>query len=150
MTRVTALAAVAALFVTGVLVGALATHLFYTQRLLRPEGAPRAMVMGRLFSRQLERSLELTPEQAEQVEKIVRDSHAEADRLRRETFPRVRQIVDEAAAEIEAILTEEQRERFRELRRRQRDRAEQFLLGPPGPGRRRGPGPPPDPPPPRP
>ena len=140
MRRITAIAAVGALFMTGVLVGALATHLYYAQRVVRPHSPPMAMA-GRVFSRQLERSLDLSPSQTEQVREILRRSHDEAARLRRETFPRVRQIMEDAAAEIEAVLDEEQRERFRELRRRQRSRAEEMLLGPPGRGPGRGPGP---------
>lgn len=136
MKRITAVAAVAAVFVTGVLAGLAGGHLFYVRRLMHADGPPR--FAGERFSRHLERELELTPDQREAVREILRRSHDRAGQLRRETLPRVRSIMEEATAEIEATLTPAQRERFRELRRRQRYRAEQYLLGPPA-HRHRGP-----------
>jgi hypothetical protein len=137
MKRATAVLTIGAVFLAGLLAGAAATHLFYAKRLLVPGGPSRMMV--ELFEEKLRRELDLTPEQAREVDRILVRSHERADALRRDVFPRVRAIMDEAADEIEGVLNEQQKRRFRELRALQRERAEHFLLGPPGAMRRHGP-----------
>jgi len=141
--RATAMLALGGLFLAGLLVGAAATHLFYARKLLGPSGPSRAMV--EIFHHRLERDLDLTATQAEEVRAILGRSHQRAEALRSDVFPRVRAIMDEAALEIEGVLDEEQRERFRELRRRHRWRSDPVLLGPPGRSHHGGRGRPPRP-----
>lgn len=143
MKRATALLALSGIFVTGCLVGIAATHLFYAWKLRRPGEPSRAMV--EMFHHRLERDLDLSPEQARQVRGILERSHERAEELRNDVFPRVREIMDSASEEIEALLDEEQRRRFQELRRRHSWRSDPGLLGPPGRMHRRGPPPPPEP-----
>jgi hypothetical protein len=141
--RGTAMLALGGLFLAGLLVGAAATHLFYARKLLGPSGPSRAMVA--MFHHRLERDLDLTAAQAEAVRDILRRSHVRAEDLRRDVFPQVRAIMDQAALEIEEVLDDEQRERFRELRRRHHWRSDAVLLGPPGGSHHRDRGRPPRP-----
>ncbi len=137
MKRVGAVAAVLALFLLGVAAGMLATHLFYARQLRHPGGPP--FVASRFFGEFLFRRLDLEPEQRREIEEILQRTGREAARLRRELRPQVQQLMEEATQEIERVLTPEQREAFARMRKRQRRRTEQFLLGPPGPHRGLGP-----------
>lgn len=148
MKRSAALLAVVALFVVGVAVGIVGTHLFYAQRFGRPAGPPG--FMGRYFLEQLESHLDLTGEQRRQIDGILEQTREEAEMLRQEVHPRLRELFERTGAEIEAVLTPEQQGRFRQLRESQRGGMERWL----GPRGGRGPhgrpprrGPPPEPPP---
>lgn len=91
-------------------------------RPVRPGGGPHHMGAMEQF-----RDLDLDPDQEAQIREII-------DRSRGE----VRGVLEKSRADIRAILTDEQREKFDEMRHRRPMR-----------GRRRGPGwgPPPPPPP---
>lgn len=145
MKRSLALLAVVGLFLLGMAAGVLATHLYYARQLQGPGGPP--MMAGRFFSHRLERRLGLTPEQKGEIDAILERTRRQADALRGELRPRVRELMEEANEEIEQVLTPAQREAWDELRRDHRRRADQFLLGPPphGPGHGPGPGPGPGP-----
>jgi Spy/CpxP family protein refolding chaperone len=150
MSRVLAIAAVVALFIAGIAVGALGTHLYYDHHFAGPGGGPQ-MLGHRFFMHRLHRQLALTPEQSRQVDRILDRTHQEAAGIREEMRPRVKALMDRAHHDIEAILTPEQREKFQRLLDDSRLRGYPFLLGPPdrrgppwgGPGRGRG-GPPPE------
>ncbi len=148
MSRSSAILVVAALFLSGVAIGALGMHLYYWQQLgeRRPGGPPQSpspMLMG-----WMERELDLTAEQREAIREILADSMRRGGEMRSELRPRVEELVRETSDRIAEVLTEDQRRRYEELRRRQGERFERGFLGPPG-GRgpmRRRPGPPPPPP----
>ncbi len=131
MRRFSAIAAVVALFVSGVVIGVMGTHLFYVSRLRHP-GGPR--VMADHYSMRLEKHLDLTREQVEAIDHVIETSRSEAADLRHEMWPRVRELMDRTSEEIETILTEEQRKSYDRLRRFQRRRLEMLVLGPGGPG----------------
>lgn len=145
MKRHLALVYVAGLFLLGILVGALAMHLYYA---VGSPAHPRFPGPGRAhrpdFSQRLERELDLTPEQARRIDAILAESRAEGEALHAEMLPRVREQMERTRARIAEVLTPEQRDRFEELNRRFRGRAERFFLGH-RPGRRDEPGPPPEP-----
>jgi Spy/CpxP family protein refolding chaperone len=150
--RASALFAVLAVLVLGVIVGIMGTHLFYAQK-FRRAGSFSGMASD-FFSDRLERELGLTPEQRRAIDEIMEESRLEGHALREEMRPRVTEMMRRTSERIGEVLTPEQRERFAELQEQHRGRAERFLLGPPGgrgPGRRGGPGwdggPPPGPPP---
>lgn len=148
MRRSVALLSVVAVFIVGVAIGIVSTHLFYAQQFRRPGGPPG--LMGRTFVDRLEGHLDLTADQRRQIDAILERSHAKAESLRHEMQPRLEQLFETTGAEIEAILTPEQREKFRQLRESQRGRMDRFLGPGDGrglPGRRPHRGPPPDPPP---
>ena len=137
MNRALAILTVAALFLSGVAIGALGMHLYYAQRLTRP-GAPVWMA-ARHFGPMLEEQLGLDEEQRQEVGTILRRSQERARSLRREMRPQVHQIVDETVEQIRGVLTLEQQEAFDRLRSRERRRLEMLLLAPEGHGPRGGP-----------
>ena len=141
MRRWQALVALAGLFALGVVSGGLGAHLFYARALERPP-APPPFFGGRMGPR-LERHLDLTPAQGEQLRQILDETRREAEALRRDLAPRIREVMERSEERIREILTPEQRRRFEELQRQQRRRADRFFAGP---GERRGPRrrPPPD------
>ncbi len=144
MSRFTAVVAVVALFVSGIAIGALGTHLYYAYRVRGPIGPP-AMGAG-FFVERLERRLDLTPEQAAEIDAILERTHETAAEMRRDLRPRIEELMERTADEIRGVLTDEQREAFEKLRQRDRRRIELQMLGPPGPhghDHGRGPGPPP-------
>lgn len=89
--------------------------------------------------------LGLSPQQARQAAQILERHRPALDAVLRESYPRVRAIVEEMHAETRAILTPEQQKRFDEL-----DSRPPPWGGPgdgPPPGMPPPPGPPPGPPP---
>lgn len=121
MKRWVAVAALAGLFVVGVLVGALGTHLYYFHNYMKP-GEDR---FGGRFSERLE----LTQKQREQVRAIMAESHNEAQAMREELKPRVTELMERSRTRIEEVLTPEQREKFRDFRKQRRGSMERWLLG---------------------
>jgi len=130
------MAAVLSLFVVGVLVGGLGVHVWH----VRADGLPRvdrpvhggdrdARGHERVIGQRLMDELELTAEQRTQVEAILEESRAEAEALRRDVGPRLREQLQRTHDRIVEVLTPDQRERFEALRRRHRPRAERFMLG---------------------
>lgn len=73
-------------------------------------------MQGRMLAR-IGQELDLTAEQREQVEAILPRHLAAFDSLRREMGPRLSALLDSTSAEVEAILTPDQRERWRRIRR---------------------------------
>lgn len=124
MKRWVAFVLVALVFVSGVAVGVLGARLrgfrhLYGDPSRESRGAPE----------RLREELDLTPEQAERVADIVRESHAASRELRESLHPRVRAVMEESARRIDEVLTPAQREKFSELRRAQRRRVDSWLLG---------------------
>jgi hypothetical protein len=95
---------------------------------LRSEG-----VRGRAHVERLERMLDLSSEQKRQVDEILRESHAEGERLHAEMLPRVHEHMERTRERIEEILTPGQRELFTEMAKQHRGRLERFFLGEHGP-----------------
>jgi Spy/CpxP family protein refolding chaperone len=138
--KTSAVFAVIAVLVLGIIVGILGTHLFYAQKFRQP--GRWAEAAGDFFANRLERELNLTPDQRQAIDDIMAESRVEGRALREEMRPRVTEMMRHTSERIEEVLTPEQRQRFAELQEQHRGRAERFLLGPPGgpgPGRRGGP-----------
>ena len=127
MKRSTAIAAIVALFLVGVLVGVLGTHLFYLRHLREPGWLVKAGT--RLAAAELKRNLDLTPQQEQQVGAILADAQRDVISLRREMTPRVLAILDRARVRISAVLSPEQREKFERLRQRRGARLRSLLTG---------------------
>ena len=130
MKKSTALFAVIAVLVLGILLGILGTHLFYAQK-FRKAGSWSEMASD-FFAHRLERELGLSAEQRQAIERIMEESRVEGHAMREEMRPRVEEMMRRTSERISEVLTPEQRQRFAELRREHRGRAERFLLGPPG------------------
>ena len=114
MRRSTALLAVAALFLMGVLVGVLATHAFYAWQIHRPGGL--ASIGLRFLGSSLERRLDLTAEQEREVEAILADARLELQQVRREVVPRLFAIRSRTFDRVSAILTPAKQEELRRFR----------------------------------
>jgi len=104
----------ALVFVAGVLVGAVGTRLA-VRHFVRTAIAQPEMLRERL-ERELVRRLDLTDEQKPRVRAALTRAHERVQALRAEFQPRLREILDDAGAEISATLTPEQRERFERFR----------------------------------
>lgn len=102
--------ALALVFLAGVVVGAVGTRLavrHYVRTVLaQPE------TLRERIERELIRRLDLSEEQKPKVHAALIRAHERLKVLRGEFQPRLREILDAAAAEISATLTPEQRERF--------------------------------------
>jgi Spy/CpxP family protein refolding chaperone len=125
--RPVALAAIAALFLSGVLVGVLGTHLFYLRHLREPGWLVKTG--AHLLAADLRRQLDLTPPQQRQVDAILADAQRDAVAVRREVMPRMLAVLDRSQSRIEAILTPQQREKLHRLRLRRGDRLRRLLAG---------------------
>jgi Spy/CpxP family protein refolding chaperone len=146
MSRFAAVAAALALLVSGMAIGALGTYLVL-ERPRGPAETPARPAPGS-FTREVETRLELTEDQKKRIEALIKESRREADEIRRELRPRLEQYLETTRTRFDALLTPEQRARFEELYRQDRQRAERFFLEHPpeppprGPGRPGPPGPP--------
>lgn len=140
MNRSASILVVAALFLSGVAIGALGMHLYYWQKLgARGPGGP--MPHGPMMIGWMERELDLSPDQREAIREILADSVRRSGELRHEMRPRIEGLMRETSERIAEVLTTEQRRRYEELRSRQRQRFDSGFLGPPGGPRRPGAGP---------
>jgi Spy/CpxP family protein refolding chaperone len=91
--------------------------------------------MRRDFVSRIQSELELTPEQAGQMEAIVRESQARTRQLWDEFSPQIRAEFKDTQARIREVLTPEQQRGFEEiLKRRRPPRHEDHETPPPGPG----------------
>ncbi len=118
MSRPLAVIAVVGLFLAGVLAGVLGTHLFYLHELREPGGL--AELGTRAVARNLERRLDLTPSQKQQIEEILADTRTEVTALRRRMVPEVRAILRRTRVRVARVLTPEQRRELQRMQRRQR------------------------------
>ena len=141
MSRSLSILVVAALFLSGVAIGALGMHLYYWERMSpRPlDGPPMSPWIGGWMARELD----LSADQQREIEEILQASRRRSAEIRQEVRPRVEELMTETSRRIAEVLTEEQRRRFEQLQRRQRHRLERGFLAPPGgPPHDRPPGPP--------
>ncbi len=109
---------------------------------------PPERLMRRDFVSGIRAQLELTPQQAEQMEAIVQDSQERTRKLWEEFSPQMRAELKRTQDRIRELLTPEQQKKFEELMKKRRPpRHEDRERREPGPG---GPGNSPPPPEPRP
>ena len=128
MNRGFAILAVCALFVSGVVIGALGMHLYYVQKLTSPWQHP-AMV-GRVMNERLVRELDLSEEQRQEIQAILEESRRAGAELRQRMRPEVEGLMRSTREAIEEVLTPEQREKFEQMRRLDRRPIERLFLGP--------------------
>ena len=104
-------------FLAGLLVGVAGDHLYLIHNgRLFPRRTPR-FAADRMADR-LNKELQLTPQQKTQVQQIIERHRAKIDALMSSVRPQVRQEVDATNAEIDRILTPEQRTKFAAMRMR--------------------------------
>lgn len=112
--RTSALLAVTALFLVGILVGVLGTHLFYFRALRQPGGL--AAVALRVVARDLDRRLDLNAEQERQVAAILGEARARFAGLRAEISPEIVAVANESQGRIAELLDARQRAEFERFR----------------------------------
>jgi len=97
-------------FVAGAVVGIFADHLLHRGHI--PEFATHVLV------RRLDRHLDLTDAQEKKVAAIIDRHHAQINAFFSTMQPRVRQEIEQANREIEAVLTPAQRRAFARFKMR--------------------------------
>jgi Spy/CpxP family protein refolding chaperone len=128
MRRPAAIGVVVALFLVGVAVGVLGANLVAHHRGQR-SGGGGAGGGGRMPAAELQRRLDLSPDQRRQVEAILADSHHEAQVPWNEFRARLMQIVEAANDRIEKILTPAQKPEFLRYRAERHERMHHAFHG---------------------
>lgn len=115
-TRTAAVAVVVVAFIAGILVGVAGDHLYLIRsgRLSPRHGRFSAEHM----TDRLTKELDLSPQQKTQVQQIIERHRAKIDATMANVRPQVRQELDATNAEIETVLTPEQKTKFANLRMR--------------------------------
>ena len=126
-TRTTAVVVVIVAFIAGFIVG-VAGDRFYLFRHFPPRHMSE-FVAHRIVDR-MDRELHFTPQQKAQVQQIIDRHRVRIDALMSGVRPQVRQELDATNAEIEKILTPDQRVQFSKMRMRMGGRRG---MPPPGP-----------------
>lgn len=85
---------------------------------------PAPGLLSREFIQLLERRLELTPEQREQIGQIMRDGQERIRVLRSTIDPQLRKELQQTRESIRAVLTPGQREQFEQMMKRGSRRSE--------------------------
>ncbi len=75
----------------------------------------QAKEMGKQFVQQLNKTLQLTPEQREKIEKIIAEGQERNREIWTNTIPKMRAVMQEVNQQIRAELTPEQLKPFEEL-----------------------------------
>ena len=112
--RTTATLLVLAALIVGVLIGVAGDHLFLMHRheLRRGEFEPHRIVD------RLDRELHLTPLQKSEIQRILDAHHQRMHDIMNNLRPQMRQEIEAGNAEIEKVLTPQQREQFQHLKMR--------------------------------
>jgi Spy/CpxP family protein refolding chaperone len=115
-TRTAAIAVVVVAFIAGILAGVAGDHLYLIKsgRLSPRHGRFSAERMTDRLTHQLD----LTSQQKTQVQQIIERHRAKIDATMANVSPKVRQEVEATNAEIETVLTAEQKAKFADLRMR--------------------------------
>jgi Spy/CpxP family protein refolding chaperone len=129
------------IFGTGVVTGGLLVRHAEHGRDRRPQRASGAVhaaqpslagIMRIEFLRRMERELDLTPEQREPIDKVLKEGQERTKKLTETVEPRRREEFKKTIEEFRAVLTPEQRKRFDELVKQQQQRSrEQRKAAPP-------------------
>lgn len=116
MKRSTAALAVLGIFVIGAVAGAFGVHLFYLRHLREPGGMARWG--ARLLAEDLKRDLDLTPEQARQVDAILLETRKETMAIKLEIKPEMVAALKRSRERIEAVLNPEQKAEYKKMQER--------------------------------
>jgi Spy/CpxP family protein refolding chaperone len=131
MRRSSAVAGVVALFLVGVVVGALGAELVSRRPARGGAGGPLGAHLGagghRMMAAELRRRLDLTAEQQRQLDAILADTHRETQALWQEVRPRVLAVIERGQNRIAQILTPRQRQEFEVYRRERAEHLRRML-----------------------
>lgn len=133
-TKAMAALVIVAAFIGGVLAGVVGDRAWLMKRgKFHPERAMRFLTPHAV--ERLDRALDLTDAQRKQVAEILERRHARIDDVWKRVHPQLRVEIEQTNAEIEKILTPEQREKFARMKMHLRRRGG-GPPHPPGRGRR--------------
>jgi Spy/CpxP family protein refolding chaperone len=131
MRRSSAVAGVLALFLVGVVVGALGVNLVNCHRLwcappyIRHGGHPG----GRRMAEELHRRLDLNADQQRQLDAILVDTHRETQAIWQQVRPRFGTVIEQGMDRIAGILTTPRQRQEFEVYRKERAAHLRLLLG---------------------
>src|SRR5882724_9057104 len=131
MNRWVAIAAVAALFVSGISIGGLTVALVFHHG--AASGAGQGMMIRtpmpppEVLIDHLDKQIGLDPDQRRRIEAILDESERRSDEIRREIRPRLEAQILETHRRIADVLTPEQRRKFEELTREMFRRSDHFF-----------------------
>jgi Spy/CpxP family protein refolding chaperone len=128
-TRRNAILLVAVAFVAGALIGFAGGRVYSIFH--GPMRGPGVELASRRIIGHLDEELHLTPQQHDQVKQIMDRHHQRMLEISGGVHPQMRQEIDAANREIEALLTPEQREKFRKMRMRMEHMPRRGRRGPP-------------------
>jgi Spy/CpxP family protein refolding chaperone len=99
--------------ITGGFMGAAHARHFFQR------GAHRGFIKERMAER-LKRELNLTPDQVEKISPMLDKTSTQIESIRTETAQRVHETMAQAHREIATVLTDEQREKLKQMHRQRR------------------------------
>src|SRR5215813_9881507 len=108
------------IFALGLLAGALLITLYNAGGHLGSDGRRDGPPIWALSS--VTERLDLSSEQSAQVEKILDDAKQQLLEMRRQSEPRIKEIRAQTEEQLRQVLTDEQWQRFQELKREVSDR----------------------------
>jgi Spy/CpxP family protein refolding chaperone len=122
------------LLLTGIFLAGAVTGGFVSVRVIRnwAQRAAQPEQWGPSRLKLLAKRLELTPEQVEKLQPIVKRDMDDLNRIRQSGFRDARRILERMEADISAELTPAQKEKFDKLNQEFRERMQRFR--PPGNG----------------
>jgi hypothetical protein len=100
-------------FAAGIIVGVGGAHLAVKK--IVDEAMKRPEIVAAKIERDLNRKLELTPEQKPKLHEIVMRSNEDLQQLRWEFQPRLGRILKRSEGDIRAMLTETQQKKFDQI-----------------------------------
>jgi Spy/CpxP family protein refolding chaperone len=130
MRRSSAVAGVLALFLVGVVVGALGVNLVNCHRpWCSPSVRHAGHMGGRRMTEELRRRLDLDADQQRQLDAILADTHRQTQAIWLEVRPRVVAVIEQGQHRIEGILTTPRQRQEFEVYRQERAAHLRLLLG---------------------
>ncbi len=103
--------------ISGIIIGVIGT-LFYVKSSIIKIAEGDYSRLTRMIVNRFESRLDLTDEQKEQIKNIIEKSRDELMELRKKIRPEVQDIISRAIKEIEPLLTDVQKKKFRRMLKR--------------------------------
>ena len=125
MRKSVALVLVVALFLVGITVGILGTHVFYAKRMEKPGGI--AELALEVIAGRLERELRLRPDQRRELDLIVEDLRVEIKGMRHEIVDRLIILREQSAERLERVLDEDQKDKLEKFRSEKGTMVDRYL-----------------------